>query len=144
MGRLAVAVTSFGLLLAAGCEPFPRDPEGTTEKVMAARVIRIGVIPGNEGGVDRAVVMRMAAAVGARLEFVSGGEETLLPHLEEGGLDLVIGRFAKRSPWKDRVAFTDPVRRKDPPRDEPVLRLAVRKGENRWLMFVGRHIGRGS
>jgi ABC-type amino acid transport substrate-binding protein len=144
VGRLAVAVTSFVLLLAAGCDAFPRDPEGTTERIMAAKTIRVGVIPGDGEDLVRGVTMRIAAALGARLEFVDGGEESLLPRLEGGGLDLVVGRFAEKSPWKDRVAFSDPVRREDPPGDEPILRLAVRKGENRWLMFVARHLVRGS
>ena len=85
---------------------------------------------------------KIAEAAGAEAEMESGSAEVLLHRLEEGELDLVVGKFAKASPWKGRVALTQaPKPEWEPAKHEPVLRAAVRNGENRWLMFVSKTIG---
>jgi polar amino acid transport system substrate-binding protein len=80
--------TSIGLLLvlAAACD-LPRDPEGTLERVRGG-TLRVGVAhnppwaslpaPGEAQGVEPRLVRALAAELGARVEWVAGGETELL------------------------------------------------------------------
>jgi len=129
--------------LAGGCD-FPRDPDSTTEHVLERGSVRVGLVGCNAGEDARALAGRIAAATSAHAEIVGGLAEDLLPRVENGELDVVVGRFAANSPWQGRVAFTQASTREDPRNDEPVVRAAVRNGENRWLMTVERAIREAS
>ena len=82
----------------------------------------------------------MAAAIGSRAhadpEFRTAPAALLLRDLEDGDLDVVFGDFAKDSPWSSRVTLAPPPAGEDGASGEPLLRPALRKGENRWYMFV--------
>jgi len=142
----AAGLLAAGLLAAAlaGCDDFPKDVENTTRSVEGSGVLHAGLVadaPAEAG--ERALAERIAAAAHARAESETGSAEVLLHRLEQGELDLVVGRFAKASPWKGRVAFTKPASAEgSPPKQAPVLRAAVRSGENRWLLFVSDSLGR--
>ncbi|MEX0921727.1 MAG: hypothetical protein WD489_06070 [Rhodovibrionaceae bacterium] len=140
-----VAVLLAVLICLAACDGFPADPEATTERVTHSGTLRSGIVaaPGSEESLARGFVEKLAAAAGAEAKVKRGSAELLLKDLEQGGLDVVIGAFAKESPWRKRVALSPPLKAQEPPGDLPVLRAAVRSGENRWLLFVARHLAQG-
>ncbi len=139
LGGLAVLAT----LALSGCEDFPKDIAGTMDDITATGVLQAGIVTDGSAEADeRSLAERIAQAAGAEAEMETGSAEVLLHKLEEGELDLVVGKFAKASPWKGRVALTKAPRPEwEPAKHEPVLRAAIRNGENRWLIFVSKTIG---
>lgn len=124
-------------LLLAGCDSIPADADGTLERVRGERRYRVGLIATLDGlAPDRsgALLSRLSKATGARAAIEPGAAEPLLTRLEEGGLDLVIGEFAEKSPWSARVALTEPIAT----RGGIVLLAAARNGENGWISLVHR------
>ena len=130
--------------LLAACDPIPRDPERTLDRVRATRIIRVGEVAGDAAGAWRPLLARVAAATGARPAWQRDSLEPLLLRLEAGELDLVVGGvFAKRTPWKSRVTL-GPVLRKD---GEVGHHAVARNGENAWVMLLEREaraLGHGS
>ena len=109
------AITRLGLtamlLLAAGCGA-PRDPDGSTDRIRASRVLRAGATENPPwirfqgaavGGRDAEMVQRFAAGLGARVQWSRGSKSVLLSRLEDRKLDLVAGGFTTNSPWADRL-----------------------------------------
>jgi hypothetical protein len=137
---LTGTLTAVLLLLLSGCDSFPRDIAGTMDHVTNSGILHVGIVADPPVEADeKALAGKIAESTGVITDFESGSAEVLLHRLEEGELDLVVGRFAGASPWKKRVAFTQA--RATPGeagKHEPVLRAAVRHGENRWLLFVGK------
>lgn len=111
------------------------------QEVKAEGLLHAGIVADDaaESG-ERALAESVAKAAGVEPQIESGSSEALLHRLEEGEIDLVVGEFAKGSPWKTRVALTVSPVSGSPPASEPVLRAAVRLGENRWLMFVSKTV----
>jgi polar amino acid transport system substrate-binding protein len=111
--------TRFGwlvVLIAAGCGPVPRDPEGTLDRVRGG-TLRVGLVEnppwvvrtaGEPGGAEAELVRRLAAELGAKPEWVWGGEQAHLEALERFRLDLVAGGLTDDTPWKKRVGLTTP------------------------------------
>ena len=95
------------LVLLGGCGDYPRDVAHTSDRVKASGVIRVGLVAGGDADTARAYIARVERATGARARATTGASEHLLARLEDGQLDLVLGPFAKDSPWADDVA-TDP------------------------------------
>lgn len=85
-----------------------------------------------------ALLGRVARASGAGGQVESGDSEPLLNRLEEGELDLVIGRFEAASPWKRMVSFSPPLRIKKHGKTKFHLVAALRNGENAWIGLVER------
>lgn len=111
--RRSVVVAA--LLALAACD-LPRDPGGTTARVRAGTV-RVGVVhnppwatvaAGEPRGVEPALVAELARRVGARVEWVPGGESELLAALEARQLELVVGGLAGTGPWQARLGLTRP------------------------------------
>lgn len=128
------------VLGAVACE-LPRDPEGTLGRVRGG-VLRVGVVDAppwvirGQGGAPRGreveAVTRLAQGLGARVDWVPGGETRLMAALQGRTLDLVIGGLVADSPYGAEVGLT-----------RPYLRCADGEhvfagppGENRWLMTV--------
>jgi polar amino acid transport system substrate-binding protein len=63
---------------------------------------------GAAGGLEAALVAELARELGARVEWVRGGESALLELLHLRELDLVIGGLTDQTPWKQHVALTKP------------------------------------
>lgn len=109
----------FALILfaAAGCD-FPHDQHGTLKRVKNERRIRVGlvenkpwVIRGNAGepsGVEVELVRQFAAELGASPEWVWGGEEEIFTALENYELDLAVGGIIEKTPYKKKIALTNP------------------------------------
>ena len=131
---------SLVFLAAGSCSDFPRDPEGTLDRVRAERSFRVGLvapISGTDPRVD-ALLRRVAKVSGARGRVERGDAEPLLTRLEEGDLDLVIGRFKTASPWKRKVSFSPPLRIEKHGKTKFQLVAAMRNGENAWIGLVER------
>jgi polar amino acid transport system substrate-binding protein len=112
---LAIALSLIPLA-GIGCQ-YPRDPEGTLNRVRDGGVMRIGVIDAPpfaqwEGEVPRGVEVDLAKQFArrqrARIEWVDGAESELVKALHERELDLLIGGLDRKSPWGKEIALTRP------------------------------------
>ena len=132
----------WGALLLAGCSDLPWDSGGTMERVRTSKILRVGLVAGDErvsGKAHRRFMERLAGETGSRPQVTSASAETLLPKLEMGELDIVIGDFTATTPWGKRVAIMP-----SPPdlgvvNGDPAPAAVVRNGENGWLSLVYRH-----
>jgi polar amino acid transport system substrate-binding protein len=112
--RATKAATGLLLLLLAACD-FPRDAEGTLDRVRG-QAIRVGVVgnppwvlAGDEPqGVEPALVRAWAATLGAQVEWVRASESVLVAALERREIHLLIAGLTTHSPWSTRTAFTQP------------------------------------
>ena len=102
------------LCLTAACSNLPRDPKETLRTVQT-RPMRVGLVEhapwvirttGEPAGVEVDLVRQFAAALGTTPEWNWGGEQEQLEALEEYQLDLVIGGFTDRTPWRKYVGLT--------------------------------------
>ena len=136
-GLLAAAV-----LLLSGCDSYPRDINGTRDRVEAGRVIRVGLfqesLAGPNRGLAAAYLARLSRATGARPQIQTGAAEPLLARLEAGELDLAIGEIAGDSPWIDGVAVIEPLAEHRLGDRTIGLSPIARNGENRWVMLLER------
>ncbi|HEX8585375.1 MAG TPA: hypothetical protein VF680_13330 [Allosphingosinicella sp.] len=72
--------------------------------------------------------------------MIRGDAEPMLDQLEQGELDLVIGRFEKKSPWAKLVTIGPPLRREMQGKTEFRLAPVLRNGENAWIALVEREV----
>ena len=125
-------------LAVSGCN-YPMDAEGTTRTVVETGILRSGLVAGSDQGAGaRHAIEALARDIEAQPSVTKGTAENLMRMLEHGELDIVVGDFAGNSPWSKRVILTSSPMAGDPRKDMPVLRGALRQGENRWYMFVER------
>jgi ABC-type phosphate/phosphonate transport system substrate-binding protein len=128
--------------LATSCGPFPRDPEGTLNRVRSEGRFRVGIVgPANEHGLDAKaaqLVQRLSSSAGARAILQHGETEPLLDRLAAGELDLVVGRFEKNSPWTRLVTFGPPLLVEQQGKTTFHLTAAMRNGENAWIALIER------
>lgn len=140
--RFLIVIAALATLTA--CEGYPRDPEGTTQQIKQQQVMRTGLVVADaDRGTEEQMAEKIASSVNAQPEYHAGSAEVLMRQLEHKDLDVVIGLFAKDTPWKSRTALSKPYQAKNPKGDKPVLRAAVPLGENRWLMTVEQALGGG-
>jgi polar amino acid transport system substrate-binding protein len=112
-GILPVVAT---LLPAAGCD-FPRDAGGTLAQVRTDGVLRVGVserppwvIWQNEqpAGIEPRLMQVWAEQLGAKVEWVRGGEWSLVEALKGRQVDVLIGGHLFDSPWAEDTATSLP------------------------------------
>jgi polar amino acid transport system substrate-binding protein len=113
--RFVAAVAVLACATATGCQ-FPRDPEGTLDRVRDG-TMRVGVVdnppwvrlgPGEPRGVEPALVRRFAALLGAEIEWFEGTETDLVEAMRGYQLDVLIGGLTRSSLWAREVAITSP------------------------------------
>lgn len=142
----------FALLISvvlAACEPWPRDPEHTTEMIQQGGALRIGVIhdppwidvrDGKPEGVEAELLREFAAKLGARAEWHVFGVHEGFKALENDEVDLLAGGLVEGMPYT-KVGYTRPYRET---RDEngKLHRhvFAVRQGENRFLVTLEKFL----
>lgn len=130
------------LLLLSACADYPRDTEGTLDRVTKDRLIRVGVMAnslnGEQRGLTRAYLSRVARATHAQPRTVVGGAEPLLSYLEEGQLDLVVGELAADTPWMPDVAIVEPLAERVAGHRNIGLHPIARNGENQWIALLER------
>ena len=127
-------------LLLAGCD-LPKDPEETLEKVSGGE-LRVGVVPGNDRAAaeDARIVDALAQALRTKPVFRHEDAHHLFHDLDEGRLDLIAGGIPSDTPFSDKAGLTrkaGPLMRPGSAQDRV---LAVRAGENAFLMEVNRAI----
>ena len=131
-------------LLTASCGEFPRDPEGTLKRVRSEHSFRVGLVTTPTENEPHAEVVALLAAIGRRVEarpdIVRGDGEPMLKQIEEGELDLVIGRFEKKSPWAKSVTIGPPLRKEKRGKAEFHLAPVMQNGENAWIALVEREV----
>lgn len=136
------ARTAFAVLgLLSACVDLPRDPDGTLERVRAERSIRVGLagpLDPAETRSARVLLDRVQAGTGAAPAIERAALEPLLARLEEGEVDMVLGRFAADTPWRTRVTLTVPLDDLAGRGGGSHLHAALRNGENQWITLVQR------
>ena len=139
---MKAAILPAMLVLLAGCSDIPRDPAGTLERVRQSGLMRIGVVSDAGAPIDEqdgGFIGRLAAETGSRPEITRGAAETLLPAVERGDLDIVIGRFTPDTPWRDRVTLLPQPGWMTSGKGQAAPGVMVRNGENGWIALVHRH-----
>ena len=130
------------LISLASCGDYPRDPEGTLDRVRGERSFRVGLVAPLGTGRREAIVdnllQRVARASAASPRLEVGEMEPLFDRLEQGELDMVVGRFEAKSPWTRYVSFGPPLRVEKQGKTEFHLTAAMRNGENAWITLVER------
>lgn len=122
----------------AACK-VPDDPEGTTKEVTDG-VLRVGILTQQLDPVDAAAVALVAHALPAEPELVTGDPHTLFAQLEDGKIHLVAGGIPASTPFAADVALTAPVGSVTVRGETEDRVLALRKGENRFLVAVNRAV----
>jgi ABC-type amino acid transport substrate-binding protein len=124
-----------------GCDSYPRDVEGTRDRVVESRQIRVGygAMSAEQTRLAARFMSGVASATGAKpLPPTLGSYEALMAALEKGDLDLVVAEVAADSPWKTEVAVVEPLTKRRFGERELGLSVIARNGENRWLMVLER------
>ena len=110
-GGVALVVTA-----AAGCE-YPKDPEGSLERVRSEDRLRVGVVENppwvdlsgpQPRGVEPTLVREFAGQLGARVEWTEAPEAQLAEALKGFQLDLVVGGLTRHWPDGREVGLTRP------------------------------------
>jgi hypothetical protein len=123
----------------AGCD-LPRDPEETLETVQGQE-LRVGVLKfGENAGNDRPIVERLAGSLGSKLVYVEGDAHALFEDLKRGHLHLVIGGVPASTPFAKELGLSKPVGPLHGAREEEDRVIAVRPGENAFLLRVNQAI----
>jgi polar amino acid transport system substrate-binding protein len=115
--RLIAVVLAAALLgaTAASCQ-YPRDPEGTLDRVSGG-TMRVGVIVdppwaefanGEPRGVEPTLIREFARRLDSEIEWVPGSESDLVAAMSGFQLDVIIGGLDRSSPWAREVALTRP------------------------------------
>jgi hypothetical protein len=123
----------------AGCD-LPRDPEETLEAVQG-RELRVGVLKfGENAEKDRPIVERLAASLGSKLVYVEGDAHALFEDLKRGHIHVVIGGVPVSTPFEKELGLSKPVGALHGAHEEEDRVIAVRPGENAFLLRVNQAI----
>lgn len=140
MRSLAFVLLSTALL--AACD-YPRDAEGTLERVKSNGVLHVGasvrepwVVASADdvSGTDASLVEGFAASLGANVQWMRGSESELVDALADRDIDVMIGGLRKDSPWVSEAAATEPYG------GERVM--LVPAGENALLLALDRFLAK--
>src|SRR5215207_5926256 len=123
----------------AGCD-LPRDPAGTLKAVQGQQ-LRVGVLKyGENAEKDRPIAERLATTLGSKLVYVEGDAHALFEDLKRGHLHLVIGGVPESTPFAKELGLSKPVGPLHGAHKEENRVLAVRPGENAFLLRVNEAI----
>lgn len=140
-GRWLIAV---GMVLAlAGCDSYPRDVEGTLDRIRTEKIMRVGLVASANApspAVVAAYLDRLRRATGASTRIVTGSAEPLLIGLDSGSLDVVIVEIMEDSPWMTEVAVIEPLAERSIGGRKVGVSPIARNGENRWIMLLEREV----
>jgi len=113
--RNAYLLLACGLAL-AGCQ-FPKDPEGTLNKVRDRGTMEVGVTHADPfvnlaaaepAGVEVELIKEFARHLGVDIEWVEGSESQLADLLAGTEIDVMLAGIDRRSPIQQEVALTRP------------------------------------
>ena len=100
----------------AGCQ-FPKDPEGTLNKVRDRGTMKVGITHADPfvnlenpepAGVEVALIEEFARHLGVEIEWVEGSESQLAELLEGTEIDVMLAGLERQSPLQQDVALTRP------------------------------------
>lgn len=103
-------------VLLASCD-YPRDADGTLDRIRSEGVLRVGISErppwvvlrnGEPAGVEPRLVREFAESLKAKIAWTRGTESSLIAALKERQLDLVIGGYDASSHWASEVAASQP------------------------------------
>jgi polar amino acid transport system substrate-binding protein len=136
------------VLLVASCG-LPRDPEGTSERIASTHQLRAGVTDNSPWvnaqsaepqGIEPDLVRAFAHRLGARIIWTRGSETSLAKSLEQHELDLAIGGFESKTPWRRIAGVSQPFAWTADGKQHVML---APPGENRFLLtldaFLSEH-----
>jgi hypothetical protein len=106
-------------LLLQGCGDFPKDSQGTLERVRAGAPLKVGYSPsfpwvraetGPDGpaGLEPDLIREWARENGIRLEWTQAGEGQIVEALAENELDVAVAGFTSASPHGAMIGMTQP------------------------------------
>lgn len=136
MRSLLVACLAAAALVGCGT---PKDPAGTTSQVSGG-VLRAGLVRGPDMAADRAIISRLARDLDARVEFETGEAHQLVAALEKGQVHVIGGGLPAATPFKAHLGLSRPAGRLSGSPDGEKRVLAVRPGENGFLLALNRAI----
>lgn len=131
------------VLTTAACGRFPRDPDGTLERIEQSHVLRAGasyhppfVEQGDPPtGSEVELVTAYANHLGADVEWLTGTEAVLVERMESGELDVIVAGLDESTPWADKVGLTRAYAELASPGEAAKPRvIAVPMGENALLV----------
>lgn len=125
----------------------PEDPQNTFKKIKERKALTAGIsenppfvfIQDSIGGREIEIIKSLAEDLGVEINWVIKTENELFKQLEEIKIDIAACGLTKDTPWKNKIGLTIPYH-KDKNNREYVM--AVPPGENKWLMFVEKHLKR--
>jgi ABC-type amino acid transport substrate-binding protein len=128
-------------LLVASCG-LPRDPQKTSERVEQTHELRVGVSDNapwtdahspEPGGIEPDLVRQFAAQIGARVLWTKGSESSLAQSLKHHELDIAIGGFDAKTPWKSIAGVSQPFAETTDGKKHVFL---ASPGENRFILLL--------
>ncbi|MCW1432169.1 hypothetical protein [Novosphingobium sp. JCM 18896] len=136
----------FALALLQGCSAYPRDIEGTSERIAQSHELHVGygkLAPPLRARAER-FVQAVAATCDARVVAEDGqSNEAMFALLDDNKLDLVMTEVAADSPWLSEVAVIEPLARRQIGNRELGLSAVARNGENRWIVRLESQVRAG-
>lgn len=133
------------LILASACG-LPKDPEGTSDRIASTRELRVGVTDNRPwvdahspepAGIEADLVRHFAERLGAKILWSRGSEAALAEQLKHHDLDIAVGGFEVKTPWKSVVGVTQPFAR-TPDKKKHVFLVAP--GENRFILTLDTYL----
>ncbi len=126
-------------VLISGCANLPQDQHGATAQIRQSGIIVVGISPKSENATpfeerERYLAQKIAARLGAKIEWRTGNTHRLLEDLEELKLPLVAAAIPCDTPFANRIGLSKPYF-KDETRGEKYC-LAIAPGENRLLLLA--------
>jgi polar amino acid transport system substrate-binding protein len=131
------------LLTACG---LPRDPGKTSRRIASTHQLRVGVTSNppwveargaEPSGVEADLVREFASRIGARVQWTEGSETSLATALKDHQLDLAIGGFDAKTPWKSIAGVSQPFAQSADKKNHVFLAAA---GENQFILTLDRFL----
>ena len=132
-------------LFFTACDPYPKDPRNTLEKIEREGVLWAGMsehqpwtreVDDKAVGVEPALVEELAGELGVEVRWSVMSEAELAEALKHGKIDIAVAGYTKKSPWSKHIGLSRPYVEVGNERHV----VAVRQGENRWLLRVERFL----
>ena len=124
----------------------PRDPEKTSQRIAAAHELRVGVTDNRPwtdaraaepAGIEPDLVREFAARIGAKVRWTRGSETSLAQALKKRELDIAIGGFDAKTPWKSIAGVSQPFAKSADKKQHVFLAVP---GENRFILTLDRFL----
>jgi polar amino acid transport system substrate-binding protein len=128
-------------LLVAACG-LPKDPEKTSQRIAATHELRVGVTDhgawtnaqgAEPRGIEPDLVRAFAGRLNAHVLWTRGSETELAQGLKLHELDLAIGGFDAKTPWKSIAGVSQPFAETADKKQHVVL---AAPGENRFILAL--------